>query len=89
MLGARSLADAPVLVLANKQELEGAALLQEVAEHLGLGGAKIGSRAVVVQPGSAFTGQGISDGLKWLVDAMKQSPRYTHIAHKARRYAGS
>lgn len=55
------------------QDAEGAANMADVAEAFGLG--VLDSRPVIVQPASAYTGKGLSDGLKWLVEAVKRSPR--------------
>lgn len=74
VLGSRELVGAPLLVIANKQDVQGAGGLQEVADALGLGKTQ-DSRPVKVQPASAFSGSGLHDGLKWLVDAIKRSPR--------------
>lgn len=59
--------------LASVQDVEGAANMADLAEVFGLG--KLDSRPVIVQPASAYTGKGLSDGLKWLVEAVKRSPR--------------
>lgn len=77
VLGAREVVSAPLLVIANKQDAEGAVGLQEIAEVFGLG--KIDSRPCIVQPASAFTGQGLHDGIKWLVETLKRSPRRYHV----------
>jgi signal recognition particle receptor subunit beta len=64
---------APLLLVANKQDAEGAVGLAEVADAFGLG--KLDSRPVIVQPASAHSGRGLSDGLQWLVEAVKRSNR--------------
>eukprot|EP00877_Chromochloris_zofingiensis_P006001 jgi/Chrzof1/1654/Cz10g16020.t1 len=87
VLGSRELVGAPLLVVANKQDIEGAAGLQEVAEHFGLG--KMDSRPCIVQPASAHSGQGIHDGLKWLVEAIRKSSRSGVVAQQTGRYAYS
>ncbi|KAI8476574.1 MAG: small arf-related GTPase ARFRP1 [Monoraphidium minutum] len=75
----RELGGAPVLVLANKQDAGGAAGMAEVAERFGLTGAAAGAprrgAPCIVQPSSAHTGQGLNDGMKWLIEAVKKSPR--------------
>lgn len=82
VLGGRELVEAPLLVLANKQDVEGAADLQEMTEVLGLG--KLNSRPCIVQAVSAYTGQGLVDGLKWLIEAVKRSPRRRIVTAAAR-----
>jgi ADP-ribosylation factor related protein 1 len=84
ILGARDLGGAPVLVVANKQDAEGAAGLTEVAEALGIAdGGPAGGAPCIVQPASAHTGQGLSEGLKWLIEAVKKSPRRRLVTRAA------
>jgi hypothetical protein len=64
------------------QDIEGAANMADIAEAFGLG--KLDSRPVIVQPASAYTGKGLSDGLKWLVEAVKRSPR-RHLVTRRKR----
>lgn len=73
VLGSQELMGAPLLLVANKQDAEGAVGLAEVADAFGLG--KLDSRPVIVQPASAHSGRGLSDGLQWLVEAVKRSNR--------------
>lgn len=80
VLGSRELIGAPLLLLANKQDLEGAASPQAVAEQFGIG--KVDSRPVKVQPVCAYTGQGLREGVAWLVEAIKRSPRVNIIRAK-------
>lgn len=88
VLASRDLGGAPVLVLANKQDLEGAADLGELAATFGLtggGGAGVAAERgapCIVQPASAHTGRGLNDGMKWLVDAIKKSPRRRLVSSK-------
>ncbi|KAF8065539.1 Pyroxd2 [Scenedesmus sp. PABB004] len=81
-LGTRELAGAPLLLLANKQDAPGAAGLAEVAEAFGLG--RLDGSGPAVQPCSAFTGAGLADGLRWLVDAVKRSPRRYAVPRRRR-----
>ncbi|WIA36678.1 hypothetical protein OEZ86_007960 [Tetradesmus obliquus] len=81
-LGARELVGAPLLLIANKQDAEGAVDMQEVSEAFGLG--KMDSIPCIVQPASAYTGQGLVDGIKWLVEAVKRSPRRYHVTARRR-----
>lgn len=72
VLGSRQLTGMPLVVLANKQDVEGAAGPEEVAEHLGLG--KIDTRPVKVHAVCAYTGEGLKDSVQWLVEQLKQQP---------------
>ena len=85
LASARDLGGAPVLVLANKQDAPGAAALTDVAAALGLAGgaAAAGGAPCIVQPASARTGRGLEDGLKWLVEAVKRSPRRRLVSQQA------
>lgn len=80
VLGSRELFGAPLLVLANKQDAAGAAELQEVQASLGL--SKADTRPNKVQPCSAHTGEGVHEGLTWLVAQIKGSARLQRLRHK-------
>ncbi|KAG6390181.1 hypothetical protein SASPL_151663 [Salvia splendens] len=64
---------APVLILANKQDLEEAASTDELAQYLDIN--KLDGRDFKFQAVSAFDGLGIKEGVNWLVDAMERSKR--------------
>ena len=72
-LGSRGLYDAPLLVLANKCDVDTALHGDEVTEQLGL--RTVISRPCRVQAASALTGDGLKEGLEWLVQATKRSNR--------------
>lgn len=69
----RELTGAPLLVMANKQDLEGAATAQEVGQLFGIERAE-GRQFKVLQV-SAYTGQGLKDGVEWLVETIRRSHR--------------
>jgi ADP-ribosylation factor related protein 1 len=79
VLGNRSLFGAPLLVFANKQDADKALPAAAIAEHLGVG--RLDSRPCKVLPVSAFTGQGISEGVQWLVEVSKRTPRFSRLSH--------
>ena len=64
------LRESPLLVLANKQDLPGAASPAEITERLDLYKMRTG-RDWYVQRTSAVTGEGLVDGLSWLADKIK------------------
>jgi ADP-ribosylation factor protein 1 len=68
MLEEDNLANAAVLVLANKQDLPNAMKVQEVTERLGLN--KLRNRQWFVQGCSAPTGDGLFEGLDWLSNTL-------------------
>ncbi|KAG2488984.1 hypothetical protein HYH03_012425 [Edaphochlamys debaryana] len=69
----RELAGAPLLIMANKQDLEGAVNAQEVGQVFGIDRAE--GRQFKVLPVSAYTGQGLKDGVEWLVETIRRSHR--------------
>jgi ADP-ribosylation factor related protein 1 len=81
---APDLGGAPILVIANKQDVPGAADMAEVAGALGLtgGGGGCGGPCIV-QPASAHSGAGLNDGVKWLVEAIKKSPRRRLVSSRS------
>lgn len=64
---------APLLILANKQDLEDAVPADEIARYLDL--KKLGERVYTFQAVSASDGLGIKESVNWLVDAMERSKR--------------
>lgn len=64
----------PILVLANKQDLETAETTRYITEKLTM--AQYDAQACVVHPVSALTQEGIDDGLNWLIEQVKTSDRY-------------
>lgn len=65
------LANAFVLVLANKQDLSLSLSGAEVAEHLGLAGPKtITKNEFKVQPCCAMSGIGLEEGLEWMSNTL-------------------
>ena len=68
MLAEVELKDAAVLVMANKQDLNGAMSPNDVTEKLGLQSLK--GRQWLVQGTSATTGQGLKEGLDWMAKTL-------------------
>lgn len=63
----------PLLVFANKQDLEGALSEEEIVKGLGLGVEEdLGTRQWRVQGACAREGHGLWEGLNWLVRACKK-----------------
>ena len=83
VLGSPELFGAPVLILANKQDIEGSAGAQEVAEMFGIG--KIDTRPIKVMPVCAYTGQGLRESVEWLVQAIRASTRTSRLRVKHAR----
>ena len=68
MLAEEELKDCCVLVMANKQDLNGALPPGEVTNLLGMGSLK--GRTWLVQGTSATTGQGLKEGLDWMASVL-------------------
>lgn len=81
VLGSRELFDAPLLVLANKQDVLGAWGHDEVQEHLGIGA--LDSRPTSVKPISAVKGDGITESIRWLLSEILKSSRASRLRQRA------
>ena len=68
MLAEEELKNCPVLVLANKQDINGALASGEVCDKLGMGDFK--GRTWIVQGTSATTGKGLKEGLEWIASVL-------------------
>lgn len=64
---------APLLILANKQDLPDAVSSEELARYLDL--KELGERLYLFEAVSAHDGMGIKYAIEWLVDAMERSKR--------------
>lgn len=76
LLNNPELAGIPTLVLANKQDAPGAVSAHEVQSRIGLeaeGGG--GGPPQIVLGVTALTGDGVEQGVRWLVDSIHASPR--------------
>jgi len=70
LLAEDELRDAILLVFANKQDIQGAATCNEVSSALGL--QNHGNRKWFIQGCCATTGDGLYEGLDWMVDELKK-----------------
>jgi small GTP-binding protein len=60
--------DAPLLIVANKQDKEFAMSIQELVHAFGLDNPeKMGNRSWHIQPTVAITGVGVEEAIKWIV----------------------
>lgn len=66
MLSEDELKGVPLLVFANKQDVDGAAKPEDVSDQLGLAGAEK-SRPWSVRGSCATKGEGLEEGLDWCV----------------------
>ena len=68
MLAEEELKDCCVLIMANKQDLNGALSTDEVTKALGMESLK--ERTLFVQGTSGITGQGLEEGLNWMASVL-------------------
>ncbi|EPT02836.1 ARF/SAR protein [Fomitopsis schrenkii] len=71
MLSEEELAGVPLLVFCNKQDMEGALKPEQISEELGLAGGEK-ERQWSVRGSSALKGEGLEEGLDWLVNAIQK-----------------
>lgn len=69
MMEEEELKDAVLLVLANKQDIQGAMSPADISSRLGLSNLK--NRQWTIQKCSAKTGDGLTEGLDWLVNIIQ------------------
>ncbi|XP_068644143.1 uncharacterized protein [Aristolochia californica] len=72
---------APLLILANKQDLSGAVSADELSRYLDL--KELDERPYMFEAVSAYDGTGIRDSIDWLVDAMGRSKRTETLSIRA------
>ncbi|KAK7094421.1 ADP-ribosylation factor-like protein 3 [Littorina saxatilis] len=65
LLEEEKLAGVPVMIFANKQDLVNACAAHEIAEGLNLN--SIRDREWRIQPCSAISGEGVRDGIEWVI----------------------
>ena len=71
MLEEEELKDAVLMVFANKQDLPNALPSEVIVEKLGLGALK--HRQWSIFRSSAIKGDGLTDGLDWLVSVLREA----------------
>ncbi|KAL9675078.1 hypothetical protein QQ045_003278 [Rhodiola kirilowii] len=77
---------APLLVLANKQDLPNAVSAEELSRYLDL--KKLDERVCMFEAVTAYDGNGIKESMDWLVEVMERSKR-TEMLRKRTNNAGS
>ncbi|XP_066901986.1 ADP-ribosylation factor-related protein 1 [Halyomorpha halys] len=76
MIASENLIGVPLLVLANKQDIVDCMGVREVKPIFKKNAHMIGRRDCMVMPVSALNGDGVDEGILWLVDCIK---RNSHI----------
>eukprot|EP00976_Prorocentrum_cordatum_P018752 380201-Prorocentrum_minimum.AAC.3 len=74
-ISSKDLKGAPVLVLANKMDLQTGQNVLEMEKVIGIAQANRPTRPCRSFQCSALTGDGVKDGIVWLVDSMRRSER--------------
>eukprot|EP01084_Bolivina_argentea_P113048 201571_1 len=74
------LRDALLLVFANKMDLPNALSVDEISNLLGLN--EIKNREWTIQPCSAFTGDGLYEGLEWIWNTLTTPREYATVSTK-------
>ncbi|CAM8966821.1 unnamed protein product [Rhodiola kirilowii] len=77
---------APLLLLANKQDLPNAVSAEELSLYLDL--KKLDERVCMFEAVTAYDGNGIKESMDWLVEVMERSKR-TEMLRKRTNNAGS
>ncbi|KAJ7969985.1 ADP-ribosylation factor-related protein 1 [Quillaja saponaria] len=77
----QDLQGAPLLILANKQDLAEAVSAEELARYLDL--KKLDERVYMFEAVSAYDGLGIKESVEWLVEVMERSKRTEILSVRA------
>lgn len=73
VIGDETLQGAPILVLANKQDIEGSLDVDGVKRVFSKTSSRMERMDCLVQPASVLKGEGIDYGLEWIVDRVKSN----------------
>lgn len=65
----------PILVLANKMDMPTATSFAKVESVLAVPSLSRACNALSIRPIVATTGQGVTEGIQWLVDEIESHPR--------------
>ncbi|XP_065911917.1 ADP-ribosylation factor-related protein 1-like [Dysidea avara] len=71
----QDLQEAPLLILANKQDRQDALPLTQLEATLDTNSATIGGRDCKIQRVSALQGEGVKEGIEWLFNRVNESSR--------------
>lgn len=73
MIGNEHLRGVPLLVIANKQDLEESVHIPDIKAVFNTSAHKIGQRDCSVMAASALKGDGIDEGIEWLVKCVSRN----------------
>lgn len=74
MLQSDALDTVPLLILANKQDVEGCMSVLDIKKAFHDSSQAIGTRDCMIRAVSALTGQGVNEGIEWMVQCCKRNP---------------
>ncbi|KPJ07941.1 ADP-ribosylation factor-related protein 1 [Papilio machaon] len=73
MIASEHLSGVPLLVLANKQDIPDCMGVHTVKPIFNQNAHLIGARDIMLMATSALTGDGVDEGIRWLVDCIKRN----------------
>lgn len=73
MIGNEALNGVPLLVLANKQDLDNCMTIGEIKSSFNSSPEVIGHRDCLVMPVSALKGDGVNEGISWMMNCVKRN----------------
>lgn len=73
MLGSETLTGVPLLVVANKQDIEGCLSVNDIKTAFHESASQIGRRDCTVLSASALKGVGVDDGIKWMSQCIQRN----------------
>lgn len=73
MVGNESLEGVPLLVLGNKQDIDGCLSIRDIKSVFNDTAHRIGRRDCLVLPVSALKGDGVDEGIQWMVQCVKRN----------------
>ncbi|XP_077971219.1 ADP-ribosylation factor-related protein 1-like [Styela clava] len=74
MLRSEALDTVPLLVLANKQDVLSCATVLDIKKAFHDSSTHIGNRDCMIRSVSALTGQGVNEGIEWMVKCVQRNP---------------
>jgi len=82
MIVSEHLDGVPLLLLANKQDLSNCLHIDDIKDQFKEAQSLIGSRAMQVMAVSALRGNGVNDGIKWILEKVKDNAVRRPPTHK-------
>ncbi|XP_002131040.1 ADP-ribosylation factor-related protein 1-like [Ciona intestinalis] len=74
MLSSEHLSTVPLLILANKQDIPDCLTVLDVKQVFHDESASVETRDCMIRSASALTGQGVNEGIEWMVKSVQRNP---------------